>query len=434
MSEFAYRGGTLHAEKVSLADLAETVGTPFYCYSTAVVERRYRAFAGAFEDLGATVCYSLKANSNLAIVRTLAALGAGADVVSGGELRRALAAGVPPERIVFSGVGKTRDEMAFALDTGIHQVNAESLREVEALSEVATALRVRAPVALRVNPDVDARTHAKITTGTRDSKFGIAYASAGEVYARAESLPGVDLVGLAVHIGSQLTDLDPFEAAFVRMADLVRSFRSEGRAVERLDLGGGLGIRYRDETPPPPEEYAAMVKRATTGLGCRLLLEPGRAIVGDAGVLVTRVLYVKDAGNRTFVIVDAAMNDLTRPALYGAYHAIEPVAVPAPAAALAPVDIVGPVCESADAFATDRALPPVAEGDLLVIRTAGAYGAVMASAYNSRPLVPEVLVKGSAFAVVRRRPTDSEMAALEIVPDWLDEVSAPAARRARGAA
>ncbi len=372
MSEFAYRGGTLHAEEVSLAEVAEAVGTPFYCYSTAVVERRYRAFAAAFEGLGATVCYSLKANSNLAIVRTLAALGAGADVVSGGELRRARAAGVPPERIVFSGVGKTRDELAFALDTGIHQVNVESLSEVEALSEIATARRVRAPVALRVNPDVDARTHAKITTGTRDTKFGIAYARAGEVYVRAASLPSIDLVGLAVHIGSQLTDLGPFEAAFARMADLVRSFRSEGRAVERLDLGGGLGIRYRDETPPSPEEYAAMVKRATAGLDCRLLLEPGRAIVGDAGVLVTRVLYVKDAGNRTFVIVDAAMNDLPRPALYGAYHAIEPVAVPAPAAAVAPVDIVGPVCESADAFATGRALPPVAEGDLLVIRTAGA--------------------------------------------------------------
>ena len=434
MNHFAYRDGALHAEEVPLADIAEAVGTPLYCYSTATLERHYRVFAAAFAGVPATVCYSLKANANLALVRTLAALGAGADVVSGGELRRALAAGVPAGRVVFSGVGKTREEMALALDAGILQLNVESVSELDALSEVAASRGVRAPVALRVNPDVDAHTHEKITTGRRDNKFGIPLARAGEVYARAAALAGIELVGLAVHIGSQLTGLAPLEAAFERMAALARELRAAGHPVERLDLGGGLGIRYGDETPPLPDAYAGMVKRVTGGLGCRLLLEPGRVLVGNAGVLVTRVLYVNDGGRRTFVVVDAAMNDLLRPALYGAYHPIEPVVEPAPGAAESPVDIVGPVCESGDLFAADRPMPPLAAGDLLAIRAAGAYGAVMASSYNSRPLVPEVLVKDAAFAVVRRRPGDDEMLALESLPDWLDDAPGPAASRARGVA
>ncbi len=434
MTLFDYRGGALHAEDVALKDIAEAVGTPFYCYPTATIERDYRVFTAAFADAPATVCYSLKANSNLAVVRTLAALGAGADVVSGGELRRALAAGVPAERIVFSGVGKTRDEMALGLDAGILQFNVESVAEIEVLSELAAAAGARAPVALRINPDVDARTHGKITTGTRATKFGIPIAQAPAAAARAATLPAVDLVGLAVHIGSQLTDLAPFEAAFGRMADLARTLRADGHAIERLDLGGGLGIRYTDETPPDPEAYAAVAKRAVSGLGCRLLLEPGRVLVGNAGVLITRVLDVKQAGERTFVVVDAAMNDLLRPALYDAQHAIEPVTEPPPEAARAPVDVVGPVCESADSFAKNRPLPPVAAGDLLAIRTAGAYGAVMASSYNARPLTPEVLVKGSAYAVVRRRPSFDETVAAEHMPDWLVETPGRSAVGRRGAA
>ncbi len=430
MNHFAHRGGVLHAEEVSLADIAAAVGTPFYCYSTATLERHYRVFAAAFADLPATVCYSLKANSNLAVVRTLAALGAGADVVSGGELRRALAAGVPADRIVFSGVGKTGDEMTLGLDAGILQFNVESVTELEALGELATTRRRRAPVALRINPDVDARTHGKITTGTRHSKFGIPIARVAAAADRAAALPGIAFVGLAVHIGSQMTDLAPFEAAFGRMADLARALRADGHAIERLDLGGGLGIRYADETPPELDAYAAVVKRAAAGLGCRLLLEPGRVLVGNAGVLVTRVLDVKEAGERTFVVVDAAMNDLLRPALYDAEHAIEPVVAPPQGTARAPVDVVGPVCESADVFAKDRSLPPVATGDLLAIRTAGAYGAVMSSSYNARPLTPEVLVKASAFAVVRRRPTFDETVAAECLPDWLTEQP----ERARGVA
>lgn len=420
MNHFDYRDGSLHAEDVALKDIAEAVGTPFYCYSTATIERHYRVFSAAFADVPAIVCYSLKANANLAVVRTLAALGAGADVVSGGELRRALAAGVPAERIVFSGVGKTRDEMALGLDAAILQFNVESVAEIAALNELAAAAGARAPVALRINPDVDARTHGKITTGTRASKFGIPIAQAAAAAAHAAALPAVDLVGLAVHIGSQLTDLAPFETAFGLLADLTRTLRADGHAIERLDLGGGLGIRYTDETPPDPETYAAVVKRAISGLGCRLLLEPGRVLVGNAGVLVTRVIDVKESGERTFVVVDAAMNDLLRPALYDAQHAIEPVIEPS-AAAGTPVDVVGPVCESADSFAANWLLPPVAAGDLLVIRTAGAYGAVMASGYNARPLTPEVLVKGSAYAVVRRRPSFDETVAAEPMPDWLAE-------------
>lgn len=430
MNHFEYRDGALCAEDVPLDDIAAATGTPFYCYATATLERHYRVFADAFSGVPATVLYSLKSNANLAVVRTFARLGAGADVVSAGELHRAVAAGVPGRRIVFSGVGKSREEMAYALDAAILQFNVESLDEIEALDAVAVSQARRAQVALRINPDVDARTHEKITTGVRANKFGIARDLAGEAAARVAASSALELVGLAVHIGSQLTELAPFEAAFARLAALTRALRAEGHAIERLDLGGGLGIRYRDENPPLPGVYAEMVKRETAGLGCELLLEPGRMIVGNAGVLVTRVLYVKEALPRRFVIVDAAMNDLLRPALYNAYHAIEPVREPAPGAAYAPVDVVGPVCETGDTFARDRPLPPVSPGDLLVFRTAGAYGAVMASTYNARPLVPEVLVNGDRFAVVRRRPDFDEMEALESLPDWL--AGAPA--RARGAA
>lgn len=434
MNHFEYRAGTLHAEDVSLADIAAAVGTPFYCYSTATLERHFRVFAEAFADVPATVLYSLKANGNLAVVRTFAALGAGADVVSGGELRRALAAGIAADRIVFSGVGKTRDEMALGLTSGILQFNVESLPEIDRLNETAASLGARAAVALRINPNVDARTHEKITTGMRHNKFGIDFDRAADAAAHVAALPALDLVGLAVHIGSQLTDLDPFAAAFERMVDMTRAMRADGHAIERLDVGGGLGIRYEDETPPLPDAYAAVVKRATAGLDCHLLLEPGRMIVGNAGILVTRTQYVKQAGERRFVIVDAAMNDLMRPALYGAFHVIEPVNQPAPGSAEVTVDVAGPVCESTDMFAKDRTLPPIAEGDLLAFRSTGAYGAVMASSYNARPLIPEVLVNGAAFAVVRRRPSFDESIALEELPDWLAEGPAQAAARSRGVA
>ena len=429
MNHFAMKDGALHAEEVAIASIAAAVGTPFYCYSTATLERHYRVFAEAFSDVDATVCYALKANGNLAILRILAGLGAGADVVSGGELKQALAAGMAPERIVFSGVGKTVDEINFALECGILQFNIESVPEMEVLSSLAVARGLRAPMALRVNPDVDAKTHAKISTGLRQNKFGIAAEDAAAVARAAAGLEGVSLIGLAMHIGSQLTDLGPFELAFTRLAELTRALRADGHAIERLDLGGGLGIRYRDETPPLPEAYAAMVKRATAGLGCRLLLEPGRMMVGNAGIMVTRVIYVKHSGGRRFVIVDGAMNDLLRPAMYDAYHQIETAVAPPDDDIASPADIVGPICETSDSFATDRPLATVAAGDLLVVRTAGAYGAVMASSYNMRPLIPEVLVNGDRFAIIRRRPGFDEMTALQSLPDWLDE-SRPAKRGA----
>ena len=421
MNHFDFKDGVLHAEDVSLGAIAEAVGTPFYCYSTATIERHYRVFSAAFADVSATVCYSLKANSNLAVVRTMAALGAGADVVSVGELERALAAGIPADKIVFSGVGKTRDEMARGIAAGIMQFNVESLREIELLDAVARGLGAVVPVALRINPDVDAQTHDKISTGMRHNKVGIAYQSAPEAADRVAAAPGLALVGIAVHIGSQVTDLGPHEQAFGRVVDMVRALRATGHDIATLDLGGGLGIRYADETPPTPDDYAAMVKRVTAGLDCHLLFEPGRMVIGNAGVLVTRVLYVKQTDARGFVIVDAAFNDLLRPAMYDAYHVIEPVVAPPEDAIAAPVDIAGPICESGDVFAKDRPLTPVIAGDLLAIRSAGAYGAVMSSSYNSRPLVPEVLVKGAEFAIVRRRPSFDEMVALEQFPDWLGD-------------
>ncbi len=421
MTLFAYRDGSLHAEAMPLDGLAEAVGTPFYCYSRKTLESAWRAFAAAFAGQDATICYALKANSNLAVIRTLARLGAGADVVSQGELRRALAAGIPAGRIVFSGVGKSRHEMKLALDAGIFQHNIESLPELEALSEVACSLGVSANIALRVNPDVDAGTHHKISTGKKENKFGIDFDHARSFYAHAATLPGIRPVGLAVHIGSQLTSLAPFRDAFKKTVHLVQALRVDGHSVTRLDLGGGLGIVYRDEVPPEIADYAAMVRDITHGLGVHLVLEPGRALVGNAGVLVSRVLYVKSGLHRRFVILDAAMNDLIRPALYEAWHAIVPVREPPAGSQPEPFDIVGPVCETGDTFATQRQLVAPRPGDLMAIRSAGAYGAVMASSYNTRPLIPEVLVEGQRFAVIRHRPSYEEMLGQDHVPAWLEE-------------
>ena len=422
MNHFDYVNGTLHAEGVAVADIAARVGTPFYCYSTATLTRHYTVFAEALGKAGldATVCFALKSNPNIAVVRTLANLGAGADVVSEGELRQALAAGVAPDRIVFSGVGKTRRELEFAVAKGIMQINVESEPELELLSQVAAERGVRMPIALRVNPDVDAGTHAKITTGKKENKFGIEWTRVHQVYQKARALPGVDPVAIACHIGSQLTEVEPFRQAFLRVRDLVAMLRADGFDIRRLDLGGGLGVPYENETPPHPDEYAQAIKATLGDLGCRIVLEPGRLLVGNAGILVSRVIYMKEGATRTFAIVDAAMNDLMRPALYDAHHTIDPVAQPAPDAERQPIDVVGPVCETGDTFAKQRSLPPLQAGDLVAFRTAGAYGAAMSSTYNSRPLVPEVLVNGDAFAVVRARPTYEEMLALESLPEWLE--------------
>jgi diaminopimelate decarboxylase len=420
MNHFDYIDGRLHAEHVPLGTIAAQVGTPFYCYSTATLVRHYTVFAEALAKAGldATICFALKANPNIAVVRTLAELGAGADVVSEGELRQALAAGVLPARIVFSGVGKTRRELEFAVAKGIMQINVESEPELEALSDIAAARGVTMPIALRVNPDVDAGTHAKITTGKKENKFGIEWTRAHEVYRKAHSLPGIEVVGIACHIGSQLTEIGPFREAFLRVRDLVAILRADGINIRRLDLGGGLGVPYENETPPHPDLYAEAIRSTLGDLGCRIVVEPGRLLVGNAGIMVSRVVYVKEGATRTFVIVDAAMNDLMRPALYDAHHAILPVIQPDAGAAIAPVDVVGPVCETGDTFARQRPLPPLTEGDLMVFCTAGAYGAAMSSTYNSRPLIPEVLVKGDSFAVVRARPSYDEMLALESLPDW----------------
>ncbi len=428
MDHFAYRNGTLHAEDVPLERIAAAVGTPVYVYSTATLERHYRVFDAALAGAPHLTCFAVKANSNVAVLGTLARLGAGADVVSGGELARAVRAGIPPRRIVFSGVGKTAAEMERALTLGIHQFNVESEPELVRLDAVAARLGRRAPVALRINPDVDARTHAKIATGGAGTKFGIPWERAHAVYRLAASLPGVEIVGIDVHIGSQLTELAPFRAAFDRVAGLVRELRAAGHAIARLDLGGGLGIPYdaADPTPPSPDAYGAMVKAVAAPLGCEIITEPGRLIAGNAGVLLARVLYVKDGAAGRYLILDAGMNDLLRSAMYDAFHRIEPVTAPAPDAPRLPMDVVGPVCESGDVFARARPLPPLAEGDLVVLRSAGAYGAVMSSMYNGRPLVPEVLVKGAAFAVIRRRVEVEDMLAHESVPPWLDAVPAAA--------
>jgi diaminopimelate decarboxylase len=415
----AYRAGELHVEDVPLARIAAAVGTPLYCYSSAAIAGAYRRFASALAGESADIHYAVKANSNQAVIRLLARLGAGADVVSEGELRRALAAGVPAGKIVFSGIGKTRDELAFALAQGIAQINVESVSELELLSDLAREVGRTAEIALRVNPDVDARTHAKISTGKKENKFGIDLAHAAEAYRRAAELPGLKPVGLAVHIGSQLTDLAPFEAAFRRLIDLALELRRGGLDVERLDLGGGLGVRYRAEAPPPIEDYAALARRLIHNLGFRLSFEPGRALVANAGLLIARVIYVKPGATRRFVIQDAAMNDLIRPALYDAWHEIVPLREPGPAVPREPADVVGPICESSDMFALDRPLPPVAPGDLLAILSAGAYGAVMSSSYNTRLLVPEVLVEGGEFAVIRPRPSYEDLLGQDRIPPWL---------------
>jgi diaminopimelate decarboxylase len=429
---FAYRDGALYAEGVAVAAVAAAVGTPFYLYSAAAFTAQYRRFADAFAaHAGALgrplICCAVKANSNLAVLRLFAGLGAGADVVSEGELRRALAAGVPPQRIVFSGIGKTAAELEAALAAGIHQINVESEPELRLLDRIAAARGQRARIAIRVNPDVDAHTHAKIATGKKENKFGIDLADAAAAYRLAADLPGVEPVGLAVHIGSQLTELEPYRRAFAKLAALVRDLRAEGLAVARLDLGGGLGVRYRAEQPPGPEPYAALACEIFGPLGLALACEPGRVLTGPAGLLVTSVVRVKEGATRRLVIVDAAMNDLIRPALYDAWHDIVPIRQPAPDAVFAAADVVGPVCETGDTFARDRDLPPLAAGDLAAFTVAGAYGAVMSSTYNSRLLVPEVLAAGARFDVIRARPSYEQLLALDSIPAWLPGL--PAAER-----
>jgi diaminopimelate decarboxylase len=421
MHHFAYRNGVMHAEAVDLPTLADAVGTPFYCYSTATLTRHYRVFAGAFADVPALVCYAMKANSNQAVIKTLAALGAGADVVSEGELKRARAAGVAPEKIMFSGIGKTARELALAVDESILCVNVESEGELALLSSIATGKGRIANVSVRVNPDVDPKTHHKIATGKSENKFGIPLSRAREVYAHAAKLPGLKVTGVDMHIGSQITELSPFDNAFALLSDFVRVLRADGHTIEHVDLGGGLGIPYRDdnEPPPHPEAYAAMVKRATKDLGCTLIFEPGRLLVGNAGILVTRVLYLKRGEAKSFVIVDAAMNDLVRPTLYDAHHEIMPVREPAADARRIVADVVGPVCESGDFLALGRSLPEPQPGDLLAVMTAGAYGAVQAGTYNSRALVPEVLVRDAQWALVRPRMEVDEIIALDRLPGWL---------------
>jgi diaminopimelate decarboxylase len=420
MHHFAYRDGVLHAEGVNLVALAEAVGTPFYCYSTATLERHYRVFADAFADVPALVCYAMKANSNQAVITTLARLGAGADVVSEGELKRARNAGIPPEKIMFSGVGKTERELALAVDEDILCVNVESEPELELLSQVAAGKGRAARISIRVNPDVDAKTHAKIATGKAENKFGIPISRARAVYAHAARLPGLRVTGVDMHIGSQITELAPFDDAFALLSDFVRQLRADGHRIEHVDLGGGLGIPYRDdnEPPPHPEAYADVVKRATRDLGCTLIFEPGRLLVGNAGILVTRVLYVKRGEAKTFVIADAGMNDLIRPTLYEAHHEIWPVAESSANAPRVRADVVGPVCESGDFLALDRDIPEPRAGDLLAVMSAGAYGAVQAGTYNTRPLVPEVLVRDDEWALVRPRLEIDALLALDRVPRW----------------
>jgi diaminopimelate decarboxylase len=421
MHHFDYRGGVLHAEDVDLRRLADEVGTPFYCYSTATLERHYRVFAEAFADTDALVCYAMKANSNQAVLKTLGRLGAGMDIVSEGELRRALAAGIPGERIVFSGVGKTKAEMAFALDSGILCFNVESEPELVALSEVASSKGMRAPISIRINPDVDARTHRKISTGKSENKFGIPIARAREVYDHAAQLKGIAVTGVDMHIGSQITDLQPFDNAATLLAELARDLMGAGHKLHHIDFGGGLGVPYREdnEPPPDPQAYAQIIKGHTRDLGLKLVFEMGRMIAGNAGILVTQVIYVKEGAGRNFVIVDAAMNDLIRPTLYDAHHDIKPVVEPGRDAGRIVADVVGPVCETGDYLALSRDLPAVKPGDLLAVMTAGAYGAVQANTYNTRRLVPEVLVRGPDHAVVRPRPTYEDLINLDRLPGWL---------------
>lgn len=421
MNHFDYKDGVLHAEDVAIPAIAAAVGTPFYCYSTATLTRHYKVFSEAFAGLDALVCYALKANSNQAVLRTLAKLGAGADVVSEGELRRVLAAGIPASKIMFSGVGKTAREMDFALAAGIHCFNVESEPELELLSARAVAAGKVAPISLRINPDVDARTHKKISTGKAENKFGIAWQRAREAYRRAAELPGLRVTGIDTHIGSQITELQPFDDAFALLVELVGTLKADGHDIRHVDLGGGLGIPYRsDNNPPPlPDAYADIVKKHVTRLGLKVIFEPGRLIVGNAGILVSEVIYLKEGDAKNFLIVDAAMNDLIRPTLYDAFHEVRPVTLPAPDAPRMTVDVVGPVCETGDYLAHDRDLPRLSPGDLIAVGTAGAYGAVQSGTYNTRLLVPEVLVDGDRFHVVRPRPSYDDLIGLDSLPDWL---------------
>ena len=422
MHHFAYRNGVLHAEAVNLVDLARAVATPFYCYSTATLTRHYEVFADAFSDVSALICYAMKANSNQAVIKTLADLGAGADVVSEGELKRARAAGIVADKIMFSGIGKTAAELALAVDEGILCVNVESDAELELLSSIAKSKGRDVRIAVRVNPDIDPKTHAKIATGKAENKFGIPISRARDVYARAAKLPGIAVTGVDMHIGSQITELEPFDDAFALLSDFVRTLRADGHAISHIDLGGELGIPYREdnEPPPHPEAYAAMVKRATRDLDCTLIFEPGRLIVGNAGILVTRVIYLKRGEAKTFVIVDAGMNDLIRPTLYEAHHDLRPVREPKTDAARIIADVAGPVCESGDFLALERDIVEPRSGDLLAVMTAGAYGAVQAGTYNTRPLVPEVLVRENEWALVRPRLEVSDLIALDRLPSWLN--------------
>jgi len=421
MNHFAYRNGELFAEDVAIRAIAREVGTPFYCYASATLERHFKVFEAALPK-GTLIAFSVKANGNLAVLKTLARLGAGADVVSGGELKKALAAGIPASRIVFSGVGKTRREMRLGLEAGIHQFNVESEPELHALNEIAGALGVRAPITIRVNPDVDAQTHAKITTGTAESKFGIPIGRVREAYALAAKLPHLDIVGIDVHIGSQIVALAPFEAAFRRIVSLIDVLRSDGHDIARVDLGGGLGVPYsRDNNPPAdPAAYGSLIARAIQGTHAKLIVEPGRLIAANAGILVASAIYIKKGETHTFLVLDAGMNDLIRPAMYDAYHDIIPVKEPSAAAKRVRYEIVGPVCESSDQFASDREMPEIMPDELVAILTAGAYGAVMSSAYNARPPAPEVLVKGFRFSVVRPRTDDDALIRADRIPDWLE--------------
>jgi diaminopimelate decarboxylase len=421
VNHFDYRDGVLHAEDVPLPAIAEKVGTPFYCYSTATLLRHYRVFEEAFAGLDTLICYSVKANSNQAVIRTLVEAGAGLDVVSEGELRRAIAAGCPPEKIVFAGVGKTAREIAFAIDTGILCFNVESEPELRLISEIAASKDATAAISVRINPDIDAKTHRKITTGRAENKFGIPASRAREVYAEAATLPGIRVSGVDMHIGSQITDLAPYDAAYELLADMVRVLRTDGHAIDHVDAGGGLGIPYKldDPPPPPPSDYGEIIRRRLGNLGAKILFEPGRVFVGNAGIIVTRVVYVKTGSAKTFVIVDAAMNDLIRPTLYDAHHDIRPVEEVARATPPVVVDVVGGVCETGDYLALDRLLPPLAAGDLVAIMTAGAYGAVQASTYNTRPLLPEVLVKGQEWAIVRPRQSYDELIGMDRLAPWL---------------
>ena len=421
MDHFLYQNGVLHAEDVNIAEIAATVETPFYLYSTATLVRHFKLFDDGLDGIDHLVCYAMKANSNQAVLKTLAAAGAGMDVVSGGEYARARAAGVPGERIVFSGVGKTRDEMVQAITGGIRQFNLESEPEMRLLSEVASELGAVVPVTVRVNPDVDAKTHEKISTGKAENKFGIPISRASEVYREIAELPGLRAIGIDVHIGSQLTDLTPFAEAFDLVVALTEQLRAEGHEITRLDLGGGLGIPYErsNEAPPLPSAFCDLIKEKVGHLGVEVEIEPGRLIAGNAGLLVSKVIYLKSGEDRNFLILDCAMNDLIRPSMYDSFHEIVPVVEPAPGVEQEPFDVVGPVCESGDTFAKQRVMPPVGPGDLVAFRSAGAYGAVMASEYNTRPMIPEVLVQGDQFAVIRARPTFDEMINRDIIPEWL---------------